>query len=45
MFLELNGARAATITNDDVYELVMRVATHRLDVPEIVTLLRAATLH
>ena len=45
VFLELNGVRATTISNDSVYELVMRVATHCLDVPEIVTLLRAATLH
>ena len=45
VFLELNGVRATTISNDSVYELVMRVAAHRLDVGEIVTLLRAATLH
>lgn len=43
VFLELNGVRAASIPNDDVYELVMRVAAHRLDVSEIVTLLRTAT--
>ena len=45
VFLELNGVRATTISNDDVYELVMRVAANRLDVTEIVILLRAATLH
>ena len=42
VFLELNGVRAAAIPNDDVYELVIRVAAHRLDVNEIVTLLRTA---
>ena len=45
VFLDLNGVRATTISNDDVYELVMRVAANRLDVTEIVILLRAATLH
>ena len=45
VFLELNGVRATTISNDDVYELVMRVAANRLDVTEIVIVLRAATLH
>ena len=45
VFLELNGVRATTISNDDVYELVMRVAANRLDVTEVVILLRAATLH
>ena len=42
VFLELNGVRAAGIPNNDVDELVMRVAAHRLDVNEIVTLLNPA---
>ena len=43
VFLELNGIRATTISNTDVYDLVMRVAAQRLDVDEIVTMLRTAT--
>ncbi len=43
VFLELNGVRATAIRNDDVYELVMRVAATRLDLARIVTMLRTAT--
>ncbi len=42
VFLELNGIRATTISNDDVHDLVMRVAAHRLVLDEIVTMLRSA---
>ncbi len=43
VFLELNGVRATTTSNADVYDLVMRVAAQRLDVAEIVSMLRTAT--
>ncbi len=33
-FLEINGARATAIANDDVYRLVMHVATGRNEVGE-----------
>ena len=40
VFLELNGAGVTTATNDDVYDLVMRVAAEDLAVEEIARLLR-----
>ncbi len=40
VFLELNGASATAADNDDVYELVMRVATEQDPVEEIADLLR-----
>ena len=43
VFLELNGVRATTTSNADVYDLVMRVAAQRLDVAEVVSMLRTAT--
>ena len=43
VFLELNGVRATTTSNADVYDLVIRVAAQRLDVAEIVSMLRTAT--
>lgn len=35
VFLELNDASVATAPNDDVYELVMRVASSSIDIDEI----------
>ena len=40
VFLELNGASVAAAHNDDVYELVMRVAAEETSVEEIADLLR-----
>ena len=40
VFLELNGGSVASAHNDDVYELVMRVATEDVAVEEIADLLR-----
>ena len=40
-FLELNGIEVTEATNDDVYELVMRVAAGQLGVDEIAQGLRA----
>ncbi|MCY3662499.1 MAG: type II toxin-antitoxin system death-on-curing family toxin [bacterium] len=40
VFLELNGASVAAAPNDDVYELVMRVAAEETSVEEIADLLR-----
>ncbi|MDE0654667.1 MAG: type II toxin-antitoxin system death-on-curing family toxin [bacterium] len=40
VFLELNGASLAAAHNDDVYELVMRVAAEETSVEEIADLLR-----
>ena len=40
-FLELNGIEVAQATNDDVYELVVRVAAGHLGVNEIAQGLRA----
>jgi death on curing protein len=35
VFLELNGASVANASNDDVYDLVIRVAAERLDVDDL----------
>ena len=40
VFLELNGASVTAAPNDDVYELVMRVAAEEVSVEEIADLLR-----
>ena len=40
VFLELNGASVTAAPNDDVYELVMRVAAEDVAVDEIADLLR-----
>ena len=40
VFLELNGASVTAAHNDDVYQLVMRVAAEELSVEEIADLLR-----
>lgn len=40
VFLELNGASVVAANNDDVYELVMRVAAEESSVEEIADLLR-----
>ena len=40
VFLELNGASVTAAHNDDVYELVMRVAAEEVSVEEIADLLR-----
>ena len=40
VFLELNGASVTAAPNDDVYELVMRVAAEEVPVEEIADLLR-----
>ena len=40
VFLELNGASVTAAPNDDVYELVMRVAAEDLAVEKIADLLR-----
>ena len=41
VFLELNGVAASGISNDDVYEFVMSVASGSHDIGEIAHLLRA----
>lgn len=41
VFLELNGASVARATNDEVYELVMEVASSALDVGQITERLEA----
>ena len=41
VFLELNGATVAAAPNDDVYELVMRVAAEDIAIEEIAELLHA----
>ena len=41
VFLELNGATVAHASNDDVYELVMEVASSRLDLGQITARLEA----
>ena len=43
VFLELNGASVAAALNDDVYELVMRVAQEEVPVEEIADQLRELT--
>ena len=40
VFLELNGASVTAAPNDDVYELVIRVAAEEVPVEEIADLLR-----
>ena len=40
VFLELNGASVTAAPNDDVYELVMRVAAEEISVEETADLLR-----
>ena len=40
VFLELSGASVTATPNDDVYELVMRVAAEEVSVEEIADLLR-----
>ena len=40
VFLELNGASVTAAPNDDVYELVMRVAEEEVPVEEIADLVR-----
>ena len=40
VFLELNHASVAAATNDDVYDLVMMVATNSLSIDEIAATLR-----
>ena len=41
VFLEVNGVGITAAPNDDVYRLVMRVASESPDVEEIATWLRA----
>ena len=41
VFLEINGASVSHASNDDVYELVMEVASSRLDLGEITVRLEA----
>ena len=43
VFLELNGASVTAALNDDVYELVMRVAQEEVPVEEIADQLRELT--
>ena len=40
VFLELSGASVTAAHNDDVYELVMRVAAEKISVEEIADVLR-----
>lgn len=40
VFLELNGVPATAATNDDVFDLVMDVATQHIDVPVLAGRLR-----
>jgi death-on-curing protein len=42
VFLDLNGIDPTAATNDDVFDLVMRVASEAIDVPELAENLRAA---
>ncbi len=42
VFLELNGVEAATIGNDEVYELVMAIAAGHHGVDEIAAMIRSA---
>ena len=42
VFLELNGIEATSIANDDVYDLVMSVASGDHEVDEIAQMLRSA---
>ncbi len=41
VFLEINGASVSRATNDDVYELVIEVASSRLDLGQIAERLEA----
>ena len=43
VFLELNGAAASSASNDDVYELVMQVASTGAELDDIAGRLRATT--
>lgn len=43
VFLEINGASVSHASNDDVYELVMEVASSRLDLGQIAAGLEALT--
>lgn len=40
VFLELNDAPASTVADDDVYDLVMAVASRHLEIDTITTRLR-----
>ena len=42
VFLELNGAEATAAGNDEVYELVVKIAAGHHDVDEIAAMIRAA---
>ena len=41
VFLDLNGIDPTTASNDDVFDLVMRVAAEPIDVPDVASELRA----
>jgi death-on-curing protein len=41
VFLDLNGIDPTTASNDDVFDLVMRVAAEPVEVPEVASELRA----
>jgi death-on-curing protein len=41
VFLDLNGVDPTVAANDDVFDLVMRVASEPIDVPELAQRLRA----
>jgi death on curing protein len=43
VFLDLNGVDPTVASNDEVYELVMRVAAEPIDVPELAERLRTIT--
>lgn len=41
VFLELNGIDSSTASNDEVYDIVMRVAATDVEVPDLASTLRA----
>jgi death on curing protein len=45
VFLELNGVDPTTVTNDDVFDLVMRVASDPIDLNELAHALQALIEH
>lgn len=45
VFLDVNGVNPATASNDDVFDLVMRVASEPIDVGELAQQLRSIIKH
>ena len=41
VFLDLNGTESTEVSNDDIYDLVMHVAAHPIEVDELAQRLRA----